>query len=189
MTRHWGLTLVVCLAGCGFSSVEQRNIDTALNAGVKATQRNEFSEILSAVFAHDSPATPIIARYAEDGLFRSDQVQPWRPWGMMFSSATASTAPGSATTGLNVWKLDRRVPAVANTLVHERAHSFGFLHRCGETRAANLCDVAYVAGDLAEALSSHSCPGEPVCPALAAELQKRGLVKDCPQAREACCDP
>lgn len=58
----------------------------------------------------------------------------------------------------------QRINALANTLVHERVHSFGQIHGRRQTRGANLCDAAYVMGDLAESLLEHRAQGAPIAP-------------------------
>ena len=186
MKLVWGALM---LMGCGFSSTEQRDVDAALVAGVQVTKRREFSEILTTVLgcnasAEANPAGWVLGQYASAGLFRRDQVRAWHPLKLMFTSTTAVTTPGVDSTGLNVWLLNRSVDSIMNTLVHERVHSFGFVHREGQTRPANVCDAAYVAGDLAEVLNSGKCPDEGVCPALSEELVTRRVVKSCKKTWE-----
>lgn len=64
----------------------------------------------------------------------------------------------------------------ANNLVHERVHAYGQVH-VGRYSEPNKCDLAYVAGNLAEAILRSTASGGPLpadsklCPALTAELR------------------
>jgi hypothetical protein len=74
--------------------------------------------------------------------------------------------------------------AIVNTLTHERVHSFGVEHGTDQSRAPNVCDSAYIWGDVAEALLRHREEGQPVrpredlCPAVHQYLNAQGIVRD-----------
>lgn len=78
---------------------------------------------------------------------------------------------------------ERSIHAIMNTLIHERVHSFGMEHGKSQYRADNLCDEAYVYGDVAEALVRHRAEGAAVtprqrlCPAVQQHLIQMGVVK------------
>ena len=78
------------------------------------------------------------------------------------SVTNAGTYAGGGVTALNAAKLETRsLYSVANTLVHERAHTFGLKHLEPQTPAKNGCDIAYVAGDIVQVLLLHRDTGEP----------------------------
>jgi hypothetical protein len=78
---------------------------------------------------------------------------------------------------------NRPMHAYVNTLIHERLHSFGMQHGDNQERAPNLCDAAYVYGDVAEALLRHRMSGtaivprERLCPGVHDYLVQLGIVK------------
>jgi len=110
---------------------------------------------------------------------------PW-PW----SHAVAQTA---APCVLRVEFSDRRdhsdPVSVANTLIHERVHSFGHAHAHGNKRSPNACDAAYVMGDAAEAILAHRRRladydfDAPMCQALCDALNARGMPHGCRRER------
>lgn len=78
---------------------------------------------------------------------------------------------------------DRTIYAITNTLVHERVHSFGQEHGESQYRWDNVCDAAYILGDLAEAILRRRAEGTPIeprerlCPALETRLRTLGIVR------------
>lgn len=78
---------------------------------------------------------------------------------------------------------DRPMHAYVNTLIHERLHSFGMEHGDSQKRADNLCDAAYVYGDVAEALLRYRMggtaivPRERLCRGVHDYLVELGIVK------------
>jgi hypothetical protein len=69
--------------------------------------------------------------------------------------------------------------ALANTLVHERVHSFGQQHGWSQARGPNMCDAAYVVGDLAESLLRSRDEGTSIVPrqALCGKLHRRLVAR------------
>jgi hypothetical protein len=123
----------------------------------------------------------LLGRYAERGGYGLDKVRLWRkvnPW----SSTVAVTVPLEDSTKLNRWQLSKVPSSIANTLIHERGHSFGTVHPETQTRRGNECDASYIAGDLAQALlvqggaRAREAFDKPMCPALCASLQRHGVA-------------
>lgn len=132
----------------------------------------------------------LLARFGKEGNYRMEDVHPRRARGTGTTAWTRACRPSSPTcrletdVNLNVVYVDsgRTIYALANTLIHERVHSFGQVHGASQYRADNVCDVAYVLGDMAEALLRHRAerapirPREDLCPALHERLEARGIV-------------
>lgn len=112
------------------------------------------------------PTGWIVSRFAVEGNFNSDRVEIWRmkTWSGGTNTVTVGAtypcvtdSPGCPlATATNVYFVDRwaRIGdeySFANNLVHERVHAFGQIHD-GQYSYPNRCDLAYVAGNLAEAV-------------------------------------
>ncbi len=96
-----------------------------------------------------------INKFENEGGFSQDSVYLWRKWNP-WSSTTAVTNYGENQTKLNIWNIDRDKYSILNTLIHERVHTFSFIHPKSQNRADNYEDLAYIAGDLAEILALHN---------------------------------
>lgn len=133
------------------------------------------------------PTSWMLDRFAREGNYGMDDIG-----GRNFPDprTTASTAPCvpfqagcKLETDLGITYVDSAtVEEIANTLIHERVHSFGQEHAWGQQRRFNLCDAPYVMGDLAEMLLLHRDTGQPVAPrqklcrALHKRLRADGIV-------------
>ena len=167
-----GVGMCVALSGCAhFSDSQSALVSDAIKLQNEAIASPEFAEILASLdrtnkikweepliasanleaTSFPSKTAWLISKFANPGLFQTADVRPWRKWNP-FSSTTATTTPGQPYTRLNLWRLKRTNISVANTLIHERVHSFGQKHANGQSKPGNECDAAYVAGDLAESL-------------------------------------
>jgi hypothetical protein len=197
------LLLVLLLPGCVFTPRQRVLVNEAIAHTSVAVQDPLLTEIVLELdqqraiewdslrikaLPADAQADPngwLLRQYAERGPYEYHEVNAWFPLNL-FSITKAATTPGDTVTYLNVRKLRRSSFSVANTLFHERAHSFGQIHPVDQTRATNLCDAAYVYGDLAAILTRYRAentpvePEETLCPALCESLRRRGLVSSCP---------
>lgn len=196
------LAAMAALAACSFSPAQEVDLESAISRQSEALVDARFAEIMrelearseiewrdrldataqAEAAAYPSPTEWLLARFAAEGGLSRAQLRAWRKWNP-FSSTTASTTP-HLVTRLNLWNLSTDRFTLANTLTHERTHFFGVVHPRSQRRAANMCDPAYVAGGLAEALLA-SRSGSPrrrakhICPALCAALVRRGLWSPC----------
>lgn len=124
-----------------------------------------------------------LEQFSTRGPYSQNDVFLWRKWNP-WSSTTAVTNACGNSTKLNKWKLDRDKLKIANTLVHERGHSFCLTHP-SQDRTTNQCDFTYISGDLAEAILIHRQNlktrefDKPMCPALCASLEARGMLHGC----------
>jgi hypothetical protein len=123
----------------------------------------------------------LLERYSTRGGYARNKVRLW--WKLNpFSSTVAVTVPLRDSTKLNLWNLSKVPSSIANTLIHERGHSFGTIHPETQERRGNECDASYVAGDLAQALlvqgGARAMEGfdAPMCPALCKALERHGLA-------------
>lgn len=124
----------------------------------------------------------LLATYKSKGTYDKESVLLWRKWNP-FSKTTAVTNTCEETTKLNKWRLKRDEFSLVNTLIHERVHSFCVVHPDGkQTRAENMCDASYVAGDLAEAIALYRAGvkerqmDKPICPALLKKIEEYKLL-------------
>jgi hypothetical protein len=145
------------------------------------TDRFYNPEVREEARSHSSNTAWLLSRYATNGGYHLDQVRTWWKWNP-WSSTVAVTIPLQGSTKLNLWQLSRVPTSIANTLVHERVHSFGTIHPETQTRRGNECDASYVAGDLAQAIlvqgnqRAREPFDGPMCPALCQALEARHLV-------------
>ncbi|HYW06555.1 MAG TPA: hypothetical protein VE913_06350, partial [Longimicrobium sp.] len=99
------------------------------------------------------------------------------------STVTSSVVACADTAKVNVDKLNRSARAVAGTMIHERAHGFCHRHRVNG-RSENLCDFAYLAGDLTIVIDRYRANGSrPIrsegrsCSALTNRLRQLGVIR------------
>lgn len=136
----------------------------------------------------------LVARFRKNGNFRADQLHA-RDLDEPNTVTTAWTSPCVDDTPdcpgsdlnpgfLDKWAREGDTFALTNTVVHERVHSFGQRHSwLSQTTGANKCDLAYVAGDLAEVLMRSRAAGGAIpddtslCRALRRQLANRGLTR------------
>lgn len=125
-----------------------------------------------------------LSKFKKEGPYKKEDIGFWRKWNP-WSSTTAATVTCGNSMRLNKWQLNRSVLAIANTLIHERNHSFCLTHPDDQTRTTNKCDFSYVSGDLAESIlafsrgdTQHKLKG-PMCPALCKALEARGMPHAC----------
>lgn len=205
--------VLLILPGCvTFSETQRAQIDDARSLMSRAVDDPRFEAVLLAMGANgeiewegrlasglterpDDPTRWLLDRYAEADAPETEDIRPYVPYlgfGAL-SSTKASAGYGSRRIRLNVVYLERptarivRDPiSIANTLVHESAHTFGQTHGGSQRADVNACDAAYVAGALAEALLRSDAAGgaigedevsSPVCTRLAARLRARGVLR------------
>lgn len=124
----------------------------------------------------------VLEMFQSKGSYDSSSVYLWRKWNP-WSATTAVTNPCGNSTKLNKWNLKRDKYSIANTLIHERLHSFCLVHPDEQTREKNKCDISYIAGDLAEVLILKKNGIErrelnkPICPALAEKIERYNLIE------------
>ena len=125
----------------------------------------------------------LLANYNEKGMAEANNLSFYKSFWRK-SKTTAKVKTCSSTVKINIRKINgsRDKFSWANTLLHERIHSFCLQHTGGQTRPANMCDMAYIVGDLAEAVliaqtegtATKSYPN--VCPALCEALSARDIT-------------
>ncbi|CAL2059276.1 hypothetical protein [Tenacibaculum sp. 190524A05c] len=125
----------------------------------------------------------LLEQFKKKRGYHKDVVFLWRKFNP-FSKTKAATYPCKDSTKLNKWRLKRDKYSILNTLIHERVHSFCHIHpRNKQTKRENLCDAAYIAGDLSEAIISNKMGIKerrmslPICPALIQKIDDYELVK------------
>lgn len=116
----------------------------------------------------------LIKKFNKDGVYDNKSVFLWRKWNP-FSKTVASTSACSTSTRLNKWKLKktRTIPSIVNTLIHERVHSFCFIHTKSNKIEDNICDPSYIAGYLAEAIILYRTQGEKMNKNLCSALKNK----------------
>ncbi len=207
------LYLLVCIAlitGCSATQVtdEYPKIQDAIVLQAEVVNDPLFTEVLTELESNgainwgDNRTTSVhedLSQYPSNlawaleqfsilGPYSQNDVFLWRKWNPK-SDTIASTLSCTEdkkfnTTKLNKWTLDRDVLKIANTLVHEKGHSFCLTHP-SQDRTTNQCDFTYISGDLAEAILVHRQNlktrefDEPMCPALCASLEARGMLHGC----------
>jgi hypothetical protein len=125
-------------------------------------KRGFFQEV-SLIQAFDlsmNPAThrpfsgkEVVAMLAQGVRITVDQYKPWNFW----SKAIAYADPGTPVIHLNVRKINRSVPSIVNTLMHESVHivdrKLNFAH--GSNSSTGKDETApYKIGEIAEKLAS-----------------------------------
>tara|TARA_R110002126_G_scaffold290980_1_gene449776 strand:- start:5874 stop:6497 length:624 start_codon:yes stop_codon:yes gene_type:complete len=122
----------------------------------------------------------LIEKYNKDGVYDNESVFLWRKWNP-FSKTVAVTTACVNKTKLNKWKLGKKrtVHSILNTLVHERVHSYCYIHPESQKKEDNECDPSYITGYLAEAILLYRNGGEKmtkdVCPALKNKIEEYNL--------------
>ena len=205
--------VLLTLPGCvSFSETQRAQVEDARSLVSRVVEDPRFEAVLLDMGANDEiewegrlasglterPADLtrwLVDRYKEAGAPQTENIRPYVPYRGLWplSKTRAAAGYGSDEIKLNVVYLERptsrivRDPiSIANTLVHESAHTFGQIHRGSQRADANACDAAYVAGALAEALLRSDAAGgaimekeisSPVCASLAARLQARGVLR------------
>lgn len=197
------LPLAACAGGPAtvpddFSAAQRARLAAALRIGEAALADSTFGAVVEEMAAAgevvwrrrhrqrlpDSVAHPtrwLLRHVRAHGLFPADSLRVW-PESRRQTRTTAVTTACHGATALNVFKLDRDMFAIANTLVHERTHTLCQKHGPRSGRAPNRCDAAYVFGDLAEMLAAYRATGaatqprQTLCPALHARLAARGIA-------------
>jgi hypothetical protein len=132
-----------------------------------------------------SPTRWLLDRFATEGNYRVTDIGVGDFTFPPTTAMTTACIPFNPTCALQTTlapgyvTVDATINALANTLVHERVHSFGQAHGRRQTRRANLCDAAYIMGDLAEVLLARRDEGAPVKPrqALCGKLHRRLLAR------------
>lgn len=154
---------------------------TELEAEGQIDWNSRTGSIKEKLSDYSSNTAWLLSKYKNEGGFKESSVILWRKWNR-FSSTTASTGTCATYTRLNTWNLDRDKYSVLNTLIHERVHSFCVIHPNKQTREANQCDAAYIAGDLAEVITLYRA-GEkerkmdkPICPSLLHKIEEYKLI-------------
>ncbi|MEM6646252.1 MAG: hypothetical protein AAF730_08360 [Bacteroidota bacterium] len=131
--------------------------------------------------ARTQPTRWLLEQIQTNGVVDADDLQAWKK----HAPIAALTSPCEPTTQLNMLQLDRDVFALAGTLVHERTHALCVTHPRSQKRLDNLCDPAYVFGDLTETLARHRDADarlrvlRPLCPALCQRLYDADVVFAC----------
>lgn len=129
----------------------------------------------------DNKVDWLLNEYKTKGVFSKDSVFLWRKWNPL-SNTTAVTSRCKHTTKLNKWKLKRSEYSIANTLIHERVHSFCLIHP-NQKRSGNECDPAYIVGDLAQIIILYRkgkleiAMNKPLCSELKNKINELGLLK------------
>lgn len=199
--------LSLALCACSFSAEQRSNVTTAIGYQNSVLSDRIFREVLEELDRNgaiewtdrlDDTAEAqaarfstrlewLLAQFTREGGLAQSQISAWRKWNP-FSSTTASTTPHNITR-LNLWRLTSDPISLANTLTHERVHFFGVIHPQSQSRSANKCDPAYIAGDLAESILATRSGVEQrevtddVCPALCTAIARRGLWSPCTGSR------
>jgi hypothetical protein len=144
---------------------------------------NRTSSVKEDLSAYTTNLAWALEQFSVRGPYTNDSVYLWRKWNPL-SSTTAVTTTCDNSTKLNKWKLSRDNLAIANTLVHERGHSFCLTHPT-QDRHTNQCDFAYISGDLAESILAHKRGLKhrnfivPMCLELCNSLKSRGMPHGC----------
>ena len=144
------------------------------------------------VVGHDwgAPVAWLLGRFETEGNYRVTDVHVGTSFSYPPTTAvTTACVPFSNTCALQthvspVWvtRTTGMSNALANTLVHERVHSYGQMHGWSQKSGPNRCDAAYVMGDLAESLLRRREEGAPIvprgalCRSLRRRLVERGIV-------------
>jgi|GEM_PF-1484701 len=196
------LVMIVMLNGCAVTKgTDHKIVSMAMNMQATIIADPLFTKILTEMASsgqidwsegradyiddiHDYPSKIdwLLANYQNKGGYDKESVLLWRKWNPL-SSTTAVTNTCGETTKLNKWKLKRDEFSIANTLIHERVHSFCVVHPEGkQTRAENMCDASYVAGDLAEVIALYRAGikerkmDKPICPGLVKKIEEYKLL-------------
>jgi hypothetical protein len=157
-----------------------------LEANRRISWRGKSLELLPRD-ARALPASWLLARFAREGNYTMAQIGARNFPDPLTTASTAPCDPADTACALETdlgiqYVEEATVDAIANTLVHERVHSFGQKHARGQSRKRNLCDASYIMGDLAEALLRYRdtgaavTPREDLCPALHDRLERDGIV-------------
>lgn len=195
--------VVALLSACSFTTREHALVSDAHAIGTRTVGDPLFREIVlelssaggidwSGERARHFPAEARVApdewlleQFAAHGLFHVDSIRPWAKLLPPWSHTKATSYACGPTVKLNVLRLRRSEYSVANTLVHERVHSFCQIHPESQERPPNVCDAAYVYGELAEIIARYRSgeetvtPTEEPCPSLCAALLRRGITARC----------
>lgn len=199
------MTLVIIITGCTTTGTKNfpSKVSDAVAMQKSALSNPLFKEILrelesksaiewdkrtptnmEEISIHSTPTEWLLYKFENDGPYSEEEIRFWWKWNP-WSSTTAKTTPNTNTTTLNKWRLDRKTIAIANTLIHERNHSFGLIHPRDQTRSSNKCDFSYISGDLAESIlvSMHNLDtyqlSKPMCQALCTSLKNRKMPHSC----------
>lgn len=131
--------------------------------------------------ARTQPTRWLLNEIQTNGVLDLGDLRPWKK----HAPIAALTSPCEPNTQLNLLQLDRDVFALAGTLVHERTHALCVTHPRSQKRLDNICDPAYVFGDLTETLARHRDADarlrvlRPLCPALCQRLYDADVVFAC----------
>jgi hypothetical protein len=197
--------ILVCSTGCGTTLVNKSYPDVieAISLQRKAVNDPLFVEVLNEMeskraidwdqnrthsvkenlTSYSSNVEWALEQFSTRGLYTTSSVYLWRKWNP-WSSTTAITNACGPNTKLNKWKLGRDSFSIANTLIHERGHSFCLTHP-SQDRPTNKCDFNYVSGDLALSILAHKHGLKhqnfttPMCPALCESLKSRDMPQGC----------
>ena len=132
--------------------------------------------------ARQAPTAWLVDRFTTEGHYALEEIGVSQASYPPTTAVTTACNPLDPTCALETDISPRYVTstaaipgALANTLVHERVHSFGQQHGWSQKRGPNKCDAAYVMGDLAESLLRHRTDGAPIIPreTLCRSLQRR----------------
>ncbi|HEU0299886.1 MAG TPA: hypothetical protein VFR37_10535 [Longimicrobium sp.] len=137
--------------------------------------------------AQSAPTAWLVGRFATEGNYRVSDVGVGTTFSYPPTTAvTTACIPFSTTCALVthvspawVTRTSQMINALANTLVHERVHSYGQMHGLSQKRGPNMCDAAYVIGDLAESLLRRRDEGAPIVPrqVLCRKLRRRLVAR------------
>ncbi|GAB5521356.1 MAG: hypothetical protein RhofKO_36070 [Rhodothermales bacterium] len=131
--------------------------------------------------ARRHPTRWLLQQIQANGVLDLADLRAWKK----HAPIAALTSPCEPNTQLNLLQLDRDVFALAGTLVHERTHALCVTHPESQKRLDNLCDAAYIFGDLTETLARHRDADarlrirRPLCPALCQRLYDADVVFAC----------
>lgn len=105
--------------------------------------------------ARQAPGAFILEQFRSRGLNKLEEFQAyeWRPGSNTTASSYCDSLPK-----INVNKLDRDLDDISGTIIHERIHTFCQTH-VSNFRPRNLCDLAYIAGDLSIAIYNYRAAG------------------------------
>ena len=202
------LGLSVGIAGCtGFTARKETAIEDAIALQDRAIEAPLFAEILTELEAEDAIVWPgdslkgeredrlaaapnetawLLTRFEDRGGFKEREIGPWRRWTPAYERQ-AKTEPCEEALRLNKWMASQSPYRLANVLVNNRVRAF--CYRDSETtydRSSQMCDPAFVSGDLAEALVAHfdgrlrhDFTAGKMCPALCDALAERGIRSAC----------
>lgn len=105
--------------------------------------------------ARQAPGAFILEQFRLKGLNKLEEFQAyeWRPGSSTTASSYCDNLPK-----INVNRLDRDLDDISGTIIHERIHTFCQIH-LKNTRSGDLCDFAYIAGDLSIAIYNYRAAG------------------------------